>query len=330
LKTSKFFLIGLILLFCISSCERDVKKLPYPNELAKISKSNPSSTAGIALGRMLFNEVALSANGKQSCASCHNPTNYFQDNTAVSAAHTGLVNGLRSTPSILYMAYKSEFFWDGGGENLESMTAGPLLSPNEMGVNLKKALAIIRKKPAIKELCFVAFGNDSLTSQRLMRSLAQYMRTLAPFASRYDAHEAGKYTFTASEEKGYVIFKENCRKCHNEPLFTNNDYSNIGLDTLPPDTRDLKSLFGRMRVTGNPQDYKAYSTPILRNVMKTAPYFHNGSAKTIEEVIEFYDRGGLPSPTTDPRVSFKLELTKLDKFNLITFLHTLTDTTVIR
>jgi len=329
-----FSISNILILFVASisffSCQTTTQSVPYANSLAKVSKENPSTTAGVQLGRLLFFDNRLSANGKQSCASCHNPNNNFQDNLTVSPAHNGLVKGLRNTPSILYMAYKSEFFWDGGGKSLESMTSGPLLSPSEMGVDLPKALAEIRKSPAVRDLCFLAFGSDSLNSQKLTRALAQYMRTLAPFASKYDAYKSNRYTFSPAEAKGYAIFKENCAKCHNEPLFTNLDYSNIGLDTLPADNRDFRSLYGRMRVTNDPRDYKAYATPSLRNVIKTAPYFHDGRTKTIQEVIEFYDKGGLNSPNTDRRVSFPLNLSTSDKQNLIAFLNTLTDTTSLR
>lgn len=321
--------LGLGLLVVLLSCQKEKDSpLAYKKEFVSPPGRNPSTPAGEILGQMLFFDSNLSGSKRQSCASCHSPQQYFTDRQAVSPSHLGKVTGFRNTPSILYAGYKKELFWDGGVANLESLPAGPLTSKHEMGGAIPNILAYLRSKAMYRQQFKAAFGTDSISSALMMRALAQYVRRQNPFRSRYDAWQLGAYTPTKDEVKGYLVYQDRCQMCHTEGLFTNFDYANVGLDTIIPTDVEQKIKWGRMRITSKPIDYKSYTVPTLRNTAKTAPYFHDGRQKTLEEVIDFYSEGVVQSNETDFRVENKPKLSRTQKRQLRAFLEMLTDTVI--
>ena len=280
---------------------------------------NPYSLEKAELGRILYFDPRISADGDVSCATCHDPKFAFTDGAAVSTGIKGQKGG-RSAPTVINRAYSLAQFWDGRASTLEMQALGPMVNPIEMGNTHAGVVKTLRAIPGYRVLFSRAFGNDEITIEQAAKAIATFERTILSGNSPYDRYKAGnKSAMTASQIRGMKIYfdKAKCDQCHEGVNFTSNMYANLGVGSDKP-----KPDEGRYAVTKDPKDWGVFKTPTLREIEHTAPYMHDGSLKTLDEVVEFYNKGGQPNKNLDDRMK-KLNLTEGDKQDLVAFLKAL-------
>lgn len=273
------------------------------------------------LGRLLFFDQRLSADGTVSCASCHQPAHGFADPRPRSQGIGGRL-GQRNAPTILNKDRARRLFWDGRADSLEQQVSGPLLHPDEMG---NSVAALESRLAAIAEyapLFRAAFGDPKPAIDRVAKAIAAYERSLARRDSPFDRYRSGDQSaLSETQELGRALFfgKAGCSQCHIGPEFTSEEFVNVGAGReVPPDE-------GRRGVTWKGSDWRLFRVPSLREVARTAPYMHDGSLRTLEEVVDFYDRGGEVAENKDYRVR-PLNLSATEKPHLVAFLGALTST----
>ena len=316
-----------------SSPDPEIYSLPVPAHFPQpaFDTENPITKKGIELGRRLFYDVRLSGNNKISCATCHNQSMAFTDGMALSNTGVPATSLLRHTPSLINLAWANNgLFWDGGSTNLESQAFGPLTAHDEMNQNLYELVEELHATPDYPADFRAAFGGE-ITSQNVVKALAQFQRTLISADSEYDRYKLGDPgILSALELRGMALVKEKCQGCHSGELFTDNGYHNNGIDAAftNPDHEGL--YFGRYRISYDLTDLGKFKTPTLRNISLTAPYMHDGRFATLKEVIDHYSEGIKNSETLDlllPAGGFKLS--EDEKTAIISFLNTLSDQSFI-
>ncbi|AWW29318.1 cytochrome-c peroxidase [Echinicola strongylocentroti] len=291
---------------------------------------NPMSKQGVLLGKALFYDPALSANGKVDCASCHLPQLAFSDGVDLSDQGVSGKPLHRHSPALFNMAWHKGLFWDGGSNNLESLVFGPLTHPDEMAADLGEVIHYLRGDEKYPDLFKAAFETDTITSAFIGRALAQFVRTLISQDSRYDEWRRNEAILYEQETRGYQLYRQHCSSCHEEGLFTDLKYHNNGLDATYPDPYELEGLLlGRYRITFDDQDLGAYKTPSLRNIQLTAPYMHDGRFETLDEVLDHYENGIQHNGSLAPQLEKGISLTNQQREDLLAFLATLTDYTFI-
>jgi cytochrome c peroxidase len=282
-------------------------------------KDNPYSAERAELGRVLFFDRRLSADDTVSCATCHNPQLAFTDGAPVSTgAQTR--KGARNAPTIINRAYSLAQFWDGRAASLEEQAKGPIADPLEMGNTLQAVVDRLQALQGYRVLFARAFGNREITIDRVAMAIASFERTVLSGNAPYDRYLRGEEkALTPEQLRGRSLFfdKARCARCHDGPNFTLNAYANLGVGMDQPNP-DL----GRYAVTHNPRDWGAFKAPTLREVEHTAPYMHDGSLKTLDDVVEFYDKGGIKNQNLDRTVK-PLNLTPQEKRDLVAFLKAL-------
>jgi cytochrome c peroxidase len=300
-----------------------------------------SNVEKINLGKALFHSTLLSKNNQRSCASCHQPEKGFTDGLTKAIDLNGKGNVIRNTPTLLNAAFQAKQFYDLRADNLENQSEDVINNKDEMHGSLREASLKLRADKRFLAMFKKAFPDlkDSIQPKHITNALASYERSLTSFDSRFDKFMRGdKAMLNASEINGYNVFsgKAKCGICHFTPLFngtvppnfTNTESEVIGVPATSQNSRLDKDL-------GRYTNYKydvwkhAFKTPTLRNIALTAPYMHNGVYKTLEEVIDFYNKGGgkglgfhLPNQTLPED---KLNLSDNEKRDLIAFLRALTD-----
>lgn len=321
-----------------------------------IPETNPISPEKIALGRKLFFDRRLSPNDTMSCAMCHVPTQGFTVNETRLAVGMNGQSTKRNPPTIYNVAYLRVLFHDGREFTLEDQIIGPLTNPVEMAnPSMGYVIQKVRRLSGYEEHFQKTFG-EGVSTATLGKALASYERTILSGNSPFDRWYFGREEIAVSDEvkKGFKIFsgKGQCITCHTvtkeAALFTNQGFHNTGvahLQLIPEKSVDVdlgggltvkmsraqvdevltppEQDRGRYEVTFDPTDLWRYKTPSLRNVALTAPYMHNGALLTLEDVVNYYDRGGTGSERQDPKVS-PLNLTPPEKQALIAFLRSLT------
>lgn len=299
-----------------------------------IPADNPQTVEGISLGRKLFFDPILSADGTQSCATCHIPQNSFTDPNQFSIGIDGSI-GTRNSMPIFNVAwnYKEHFFWDGRATSVETQAFGPVVNPIEMKNTWQNAVASLQADAEYPPLFEAAFGTTTIDSTLVTKAIAQFERTLISANSKFDQYTLGQAELTASELNGLNVFMDetrgDCFHCHgnpNSPLWTDNIFHNNGLDATFTD-------LGLGDVTGDPRDFGLFKSPSLRNLAYTAPYMHDGRFATLEEVINHYSEGLVYSETIDPLMKTisqgGVQLTESDKADLKAFLLSLSDPSFI-
>jgi len=288
-------------------------------------QENPRTTQGFELGRKLFYEGKLSRDGNFPCSSCHQQFAAFA--TYEHRLSHGFDNqfSFRNAPGLFNLAWEKEMHWDGGINHIEVQPLAPLLDPHEMAEDLDQVIGKLKKDKSYPILFQRAFGSAEISSQRILKALAQFTASLVSADAKYDRVQRGEAHFDQYEQTGYEIFKQKCSHCHREPLFTDFSYRNTGMemDTTLND-------YGRMRITANKEDSLKFRVPSLRNVFLTFPYGHDGRFTTISEVLEHYNSGVLQSPTLDTSLKKGIPISENDRFYLISFLSTLTDSSFIK
>jgi cytochrome c peroxidase len=293
----------------------------------------PVTKDGFILGRKLFYDAILSRNGTISCGSCHEQGSAFTHH-GHDISH-GIEDrlGRRNAPAIQNMAWYKEFMWDGGVNHLDLQPIAPITAHEEMDEDLANVLEKLRKHKDYPALFKKAYGNDSITTARFLKSISQFMNMLVSANSKYDKimRKEENAFFTADEGAGYALFKTHCSSCHAEPLFTDLSYRDNGLGKTP--NNDM----GRYEITLRAQDKYAFKVPSLRNVMLTAPYMHNGSIRNMAGVFEHYTQGLQDTENLDPVLKdaatgkpSNISLSTKEKEQLTAFLHTLSDESFVR
>ncbi len=284
-----------------------------------VPEDNPLSPRRVALGRTLFFDPILSRDQSRACAGCHDPERAFTDGRALSVGVFGRV-GTRSVPTLVNRAYGRSFFWDGRTSSLEDQVLQPIQDPKEMDMALSDVVVRLRRDRVYSGRFQAQFGRIP-THVDLANALASYVRTILSGDAPIDRYMNGERNALSTQARdGLRIFRGrgNCTACHIGPTFTDERFHNTGVAWRDGELLDQ----GRYMVTGKEDDRGAFKTPTLREVAQTAPYMHDGSLATLEDVIELYDRGGNPNPYLDSELR-PLKLTSEEKQTLITFLHAL-------
>lgn len=296
-------------------------KVPAGLKAPDIPSDNPVTDAKVALGKALYFDKRLSADSTVSCATCHDPAKGWTDQAPVSTGIRGQKGG-RSAPTVLNSAYMAVQFWDGRAPSLEEQAKGPIQNPVEMGFTHEKAVARLKSIAGYAPLFKKAFGDETIDIERVAQAIAAFERTVLTGNSPYDKWLAGdKKAMSASAARGHDLFhgKANCAICHDGFNFSDSDFHNLGVGMgKGVEKPDL----GRHDQTKAEDDKGKFKTPTLRNLKDTAPYMHDGSQKTLAEVVDFYDRGGEPNPQLDGRVK-PLGLTAQERTDLLAFLDAL-------
>ena len=331
-KTSSLIIaVLLVLVILTAGCSRFRKKAefkpdiqPLPAQLAgyeamKIPADNPLTPEKVALGRELFFDERLSGDGSRSCYSCHVCEHGLTDGLAkgVGAFNKQLT---RSSPTLWNIGYQHEFYWDGRSLSLEKQALAAWTGPN-MGA---KADEILKKINAIEgyrqQFQKVFSGGTAVTADHLVKAIAAYERTIVSGDTAWDRWRAGNQTaISDSARRGYQVFQDaKCTNCHDGLLVTDQQYHNVGIgsDLKDPDV-------GRFKVTNKAEDTGAFKTPTLRDISRSAPYFHDGSAKTLEEAVDLMLAGGKPNAHLDKKNLLPHTITKQQRDDLLAFLKSL-------
>ncbi|HJQ25850.1 MAG TPA: cytochrome c peroxidase [Blastocatellia bacterium] len=321
-----------------------------------IPKDNPLTAEKVALGRALFFDKRLSADGTVSCATCHVPERAFTDGKRV-AEGIGGRHGRRNSPTLLNAMFNTGQFWDGRAESLEAQARLPLVNPDEMGSQTdEQIIARLHNDPDYVRQFAQVFGG-AIRMQAIAKAIAAFERTLVAANSPFDRFQAGDLNAMSSAARsGMVLFrgKARCNVCHTinngfgaYPFLSDGNYRNTGVvatatgfvaasrqamqvatSFTPARLTELGKqtdapLLGRFLVTGNALDIGAFRTPSLRNVELTAPYFHDGSAATLADVVKFYVKGGNENAFRDWQLE-PVDLSEDEQRDLVEFLKALT------
>jgi cytochrome c peroxidase len=294
--------------------------LGVDGEQMQIPEDNPLTAAKVELGKLLYFDGRLSKDGSVSCATCHDPAKGFTDQLRVSRGIRGQT-GTRNAPSVINSAFYYFQFWDGRVPTLEEQAKGPIENPIEMGNTHELCVAKIASIAGYKPHFEAAFGTSEVTIDRVAKAIASFERTVLSGNSPWDRYVYAKEATALSEsaKRGLELFegKANCTRCHVGFNLTDSLFHNLGVG-MAAEKPDL----GRYEVTKEEKDRGAFKTPMLRDLLKTAPYMHDGSVPTLEAVVDLYDRGGEPNAWLDPKV-VKLGLSEQEKKDLIAFLSAL-------
>jgi cytochrome c peroxidase len=316
------------LLWPLIAAEPASEKSPKPPlGLPKVQwpEDNPYSAAKVELGKFLYFDKRLSSDSTVSCASCHAPELAFGDGAPVSTGINGQKGG-RSAPTVINRAYSTYQFWDGRADTLEAQAVGPLANPIEMTNEKTPAAAhaaVVKRLAGIKgyaPLFEKAFGDKNVTIERVGKAIATFERTVLSGNAPFDRYQAGdQKAMNEAAIRGMDLFynKAACDSCHIGFNFTDGSYENIGIGMDKPNP-DL----GRYNVSKREEDKGAFKTPTLREIEHTGPYMHDGSLKTLEAVVDHYDKGGIKNPYLSERMK-PLKLTAQEKSDLVAFMKAL-------
>ena len=320
--------LALLLSVNSASAQSFPEKAPKPPlGLPKViwPDDDPYSKDKAELGWLLYFDKRLSSDETISCATCHAVEKAFTDGEAFSTGIKGHKGG-RSAPTVINRAYSTLQFWDGRADSLEDQAKGPIANPIEMTSEKeadaahKSRIAVLKAVPGYVKRFQAAFETDEITIDRVAQAIATFERTVYSGNAPFDRYQNGdEKAMNEAQVRGMNVFfnKAACDACHIGFNFTDGSYANIGIgmDKKDPD-------LGRFLVTGRDEERGAFKTPTLREIEHTGPYMHDGRFKTLEEVVEHYDKGGIKNKYLDQRMK-PLKLTKQDKQDLVAFLKAL-------
>lgn len=295
-------------------------ELHYPSYFPKPTynfSQNKITPEGFTLGRRLFYDPILSKDYFISCASCHQQFAAFAhvDHTLAHGIYGRIGN--RNAPGIQNLIWKDAFMQDGGITHLDLQPLAPITNSLEMDESLVNIIQKLKKDSSYVNQFYLAFGDSNINTKYIMKAFSQFMGLMISCNAKYDKVKQDKTSFKEDELAGYKLFKKNCASCHVEPLFTNNTYQ---INGVPIDTSLLDS--GRIKITGNKDDFLKFKVPTLRNCEVTYPYMHDGRFRKLKDVVSFYVNNA--SNTINPLLK-KIKLTDEEQKELVAFLLTLTD-----
>jgi cytochrome c peroxidase len=294
---------------------------PTPPFLPPIEdpKENPTTPEKVQLGYILFFEKLLSKDRSMSCESCHHPELAWTEGRAVSPKVGGVMN-TRNAPTMLNVAYHTSFYWDGRSPTVEAVCKAAWTG--QLGAD-PASIAVALNTNGTYRAHFMRAFNSPATADNIPMALASFLRALKSGNAPYDKFEQGdKKAVSAAAKRGFQVFrKANCALCHVPPLYTDSQFHNVGVGWDRGEKRD----HGRMDATKDPKDDGKFKTPTLRDIAKTAPYFHDGGVKTLDEAIDFMVKGGKKNPNLDEKLK-PVKLSKKDRAALKAFLESLTGT----
>ena len=319
--------------------------LSYPGHFGFISRpiipaNNPTTIEGVSLGKKLFFEKMLSKDNSISCGSCHQPQNSFNDKGEKFSTGVNGTLGIRNAMPLFNLAWVSvtsqRFNWHGSAATLEEQAFEPVRNSKEMKETWLNVVSKLQNDIVYPELFKKAFKTEIIDSNLVVKAIAQFERTLISGNSRMDSYVSEEFAnidvpgdsfLTNQEKRGFTLFlqegKGDCAHCHVDqynPLWTNNEMANNGLDANPDS--------GLAQITGLVSDIGKFKTPSLRNLVFTAPYMHDGRFNSLEEVVDFYNTGVQNSPTLDANQKPR-NMNTQEKADLIAFLKTLTDSNFV-
>jgi len=279
-----------------------------------VPEDNPITVEKIDLGRRLFNDRRLSRNGSIACVSCHDPEYAFSKPEVVSLGVFGR-RGRRNAPALINRGWGRSFSWDGRVATLEEQVLKPIEDPNEMDLSIAEASARVGVSP-----------------QDMSRAMATYIRSIMSGDAAYDRYVNGdRAALSADAQAGLRVFrgKGNCTACHVGPNFTDDKFHNTGIAWAGPspgaETAGAFRDEGRAAISGKPENRGAFKTPTLRETERSAPYMHDGSLASLDEIVDYYDRGGNKHALLDPELR-PIGLTGPEKHALVAFLRSLSGT----
>ncbi|MFT3705632.1 MAG: cytochrome c peroxidase [Agriterribacter sp.] len=287
-------------------------------------KNNPLTKEGVELGRKLFYDGRLSQDGYMACASCHQQFAAFADfeHKLSHGVHSRLT--IRNAPPLFNLAWQKDFHLDGAINHIEVQPLAPMTGKNEMGNSIDSIITLLKKDTTYRKMFKAAFGSSEINSQRMLKALAQFTGNIVSANAKFDKMKRGEIVFNEWERNGYAIFQTRCATCHPEPLFTDLQYHNIG---LPVDT--FLNDYGRMIITGEKSDSLKFKTPSLRNVSRTDPYMHDGRIWGLSTALNHLQTWSVTDSTADPLIRQGKPLEKMEVKYLVSFLHTLLDSTLL-
>jgi cytochrome c peroxidase len=294
----------------LMSAFRRPHDLPSPPE-------NPTTPAKVELGKSLFFDPRLSASGKTSCGTCHNPSMGWEDGRPTALGDSG-AHLPRHTPSILNVAWAAPLFWDGRADDLEEQAKGPLSNPKEMNLPLAQVASVVAARPGYVTAFHAVFPGKAIDIDTISKAIAAYQRTVVSAEAPFDRWVNGDHVaISAQAKRGFILFtgKAHCAECHTGWRFTDDGFHDVGLAD-----KDL----GRGKIMPRiiAMDH-AFKTPTLRNITERGPYMHDGSLTSLKQVVEFYDDGFTYRPSLAPQIKH-LKLTSREQADLVAFLGTLT------
>ena len=285
-----------------------------------VPPDNPQTDAKVRLGQQLYFEKRISLDNTIACATCHDPERGWADPRPVSEGVAGAKGG-RNSPTVLNASYNKVQFWDGREPDLEHQALGPLQNPVEMKMTMPMVVDRLKSIPGYVAEFSDVFGTEP-NDQGVAKAIAAFERTVISSNSPYDRYLQGDDSaMSASAVRGMNLFrgKAHCMACHSGPNFTDSRFHNLGVGYKDGKFADE----GRVKVSKRRQDTGAFKTPTLRSIALTAPYLHDGSEQTLEAVVDFYAKGGIPNPYLD-RLITPLHLSKHEKADLVEFMKALT------
>lgn len=284
--------------------------IPFPKE-------NPYTPEKAALGKKLYFDTRISVSSAQSCGSCHSPSFGWGDGLAVGVGY-GMQKLGRHSPTVVNAAWGGIFMWDGRLATLEEQALGPIQAAGEMNMPLDQLMKRLDSIPDYKPLFVKVFPEEGMTPKTLAKAIATYERTVVSERAPFDAWIEGDEKAISEEAKrGFALFngKAQCAACHEGWNFTNDGFQDIGLPS--PDLGRAQFVPGVIKME------HAFKTPGLREIARRAPYMHDGSLATLEQVVEHYDHGGVDRPSRSDLMR-PLGLTVQEKSDLVAFLQSLT------
>jgi cytochrome c peroxidase len=295
----------------------------------QLPADNPPTASTIALGKKLFFETKLSRDNTISCSSCHNPAVAFTDGRKRSLGVESR-QGTRNAPTVLNAAFLPVQFWDGRAPTLEEQCKGPIANPLEMDQAHEPLVVRLNADPTYRAEFAKAFGPGLITIDHVAKTIASFERTQLSGNSPFDRYryKRDKTAMSAAAIRGLAIFEDknkgNCVVCHTieekYAIFSDGKFHNLGVGVNSEG--ELTDL-GRYEQSKVESDKGAFRTPSLRDVARTGPYMHDGSLKTLRDVVDFYVGGGNSNPYRDKDIK-ELKLTKQEKTDLVAFMEALT------
>ena len=299
----------------VDANEKGIIELPLGLDAFKVPADNPLTKAKIELGKQLYFDKRLSSDNTGSCASCHDPNKGWSNDAAFATGVDGQMGG-RSAPTIINSAYFPLQFWDGRAKGLEGQALGPIANPIEMNLPIDKAIEKLNEIPGYKKQFRKVFKSD-ITADGIAKAIASFERTVLSGNAPYDQFKAGdESALSPAAKRGMDLFfnKAKCSACHKGHSFTDLAFHNLGVG-FDKDNPDM----GRFAVTKQEGDKGRFKTPPLRDIHTSAPYMHDGSLKTLKEVVDFYNKGGVKNAQLDEEMK-PLKLTEEEVADLVIFM----------